>query len=45
LGFESNVKHIEEIKAAGYDLPSVNQIEVINANFFFDFALTAHLFY
>jgi hypothetical protein len=32
IGFDrgprSNVKHIEEIRAAGYELPCVNQIEV-----------------
>ena len=27
VNFESDMRHIEEIKAAGYDLPSVNKIE------------------
>lgn len=26
----SNIKHIEEIKEAGYEIPSVNQIEVVD---------------
>jgi hypothetical protein len=29
LQLHSNVKHLEEIKSLGYEMPSVNQIEVI----------------
>ena len=30
LTFRSNAKHVDEIKAKGWELPAVNQIEVRN---------------
>lgn len=33
----SNVKHIEEIRAAGYELPAVNQVEVDFITYYYFF--------